>query len=56
MHFKSAKKPVEAGNASRCLSCAHAPNCPYDAKKLYLDLVVQRGSESWPISAITDVI
>jgi len=55
-HFKKEKKPVEAGDASRCLSCEHAPKCPYDAKRLYLDPVVRRGSEHWPISAIVDVV
>lgn len=43
-------------NPSRCLSCDHAPKCPYDAKRLYLDPVVTRGSEHWPISAIVDVV
>ncbi|RUS20318.1 hypothetical protein BC937DRAFT_95497 [Endogone sp. FLAS-F59071] len=56
LHFKKEKKPIEAGDAKRCLSCEHAPKCPYDAKRLYLDPVVTRGSEHWPISAIVDVV
>ncbi|MFZ6030487.1 MAG: Gfo/Idh/MocA family protein [Chloroflexota bacterium] len=51
-HFKSARKPVEAGNALRCLDCAYEPNCPYSAKKLYLGML-GRGDLGWPLYILT---
>src|SRR5579883_346533 len=35
-HFKHTTKPVEAGDALRCLDCAYEPHCPYSAKAFYL--------------------
>ena len=35
--FKQSKKPKEAGDAQRCLSCAYEPACVWSAKKIYLD-------------------
>ena len=32
-HFRKAGKPLEAGNATRCLDCSYERQCPYSAKK-----------------------
>ena len=32
-HFRKLGKPVEAGDATRCLDCAYERQCPYSAKK-----------------------
>ncbi|RUS12899.1 hypothetical protein BC937DRAFT_86751, partial [Endogone sp. FLAS-F59071] len=42
--------------SSRCLSCAHAPKCPYDAKTIYLDSVTPYGGRGWPTNVITDIV
>ncbi|KAJ2722574.1 hypothetical protein GGI07_003217 [Coemansia sp. Benny D115] len=54
-HFKSEKKPKEAGDAKRCLDCAYESQCPYSAKKIYLE-PAQRGHKGWPLNAVCDVI
>jgi predicted dehydrogenase len=51
-HFKKSQKPVEAGSATRCLSCAYEPNCPYSAKKIYLGNL-RRGYTGWPVDVVT---
>jgi predicted dehydrogenase len=48
-HFNSKNKPKEA--SSRCLDCKVESQCPYSAKKIYLESVKQ-GKTGWP----TDVI
>jgi len=42
-YFRKQNHPVGAGE--RCLSCGIERDCPYSAKKIYLDLV-----EDWPIA------
>lgn len=32
-HFRKSGKPLEAGDATRCLDCAYERRCPYSAKK-----------------------
>ncbi|KAI9513179.1 streptomycin biosynthesis protein StrI [Russula earlei] len=54
-HFRRSAKPAEAGDATRCLDCAYEPQCPYSAKKIYLDRVA-RGHTSWPVSPLVDGI
>ncbi|TDL29230.1 NAD(P)-binding protein [Rickenella mellea] len=54
-HFRKEGKPATAGNASRCLDCPIERECPYSAKKIYLD-PVSRGSTGWPVSTIVDGI
>ncbi|KAF9247167.1 hypothetical protein BU15DRAFT_38818 [Melanogaster broomeanus] len=54
-HFKKEKKPAVAGSASRCLECPIERECPYSAKKIYLDPVSQ-GNTRWPASTIVDGI
>ncbi|KAF8558845.1 NAD(P)-binding protein [Imleria badia] len=54
-HFKKDRKPKAAGSASRCLNCPIENECPYSAKKVYLDPVSQ-GNTGWPTSTFIDGI
>lgn len=42
-HFKKSKKPVEAGDAKRCLDCAFEKDCVWSAKKIYVDGLKDEG-------------
>ena len=52
LHFTNAAKPTEAGNAKRCLDCAHESRCAYSARKIYLDRL-QNGDTGWPVNVLT---
>ncbi|KAG2158803.1 uncharacterized protein EDB93DRAFT_1237632 [Suillus bovinus] len=54
-HFRKEKKPPAAGAATRCLECSIEQDCPYSAKKIYLE-PVSRGDTHWPVSTIVDGI
>ncbi|KAJ2409139.1 hypothetical protein GGI10_004739 [Coemansia sp. RSA 2530] len=54
-HFKPEKKPPAAAGALRCTDCAYEAQCPYSAKKIYLE-PVERGHKEWPVDVITDVV
>ncbi|KAH9482833.1 Putative oxidoreductase YteT [Psilocybe cubensis] len=54
-HFRKSAKPPGAGDATRCMECPAEKECPYSAKKIYLDEVSQ-GHVGWPASAIVDGI
>jgi predicted dehydrogenase len=43
-YFRKDRKPAEAGDATRCLSCQNEPSCAYSAKKIYLDEFKKTGS------------
>ncbi|KAF8264945.1 streptomycin biosynthesis protein StrI [Lactarius quietus] len=55
MCHRSSSKPAEAGNATRCLDCTYEAQCPYSAKKTYLDRVAS-GHVGWPVSPLVDMI
>ncbi|XP_049437261.1 uncharacterized protein zgc:154075 isoform X3 [Epinephelus fuscoguttatus] len=48
-HFRKKHKPTGAGD--RCLDCSIEKDCPYSARKIYLDRVKQ-GHTGWPVSVI----
>jgi predicted dehydrogenase len=52
-HFRKEKKPPTAGTATRCLECSIEQDCPYSAKKVYLE-PVSRGNTHWPACTIVD--
>ncbi|KAI6035255.1 NAD(P)-binding protein [Pisolithus orientalis] len=52
-HFKKGQKPAAASGVLRCLQCPVERECPYSAKKIYLDAVC-RGHISWPVSVLVD--
>lgn len=54
-HFTKDNKPP--GAASRCMDCPRAVenNCPYSAKRFYLDYV-KMGYTSWPLTHLTDLV
>jgi predicted dehydrogenase len=52
LHFRSDRKPPEAGKAKRCTACSFEPSCPYSALKLYLPKI-RSGHTGWPIDVVT---
>ncbi|KAH9062177.1 streptomycin biosynthesis protein StrI [Lactarius vividus] len=54
-HFRKSNKPAEARDATRCLDCTYEAQCPYSAKKVYLDRVAS-GEVGWPVSPLVDGI
>ena len=51
-HFRPEEAPTGAG--ARCLECAVEPDCPYSAKRIYLE-AVRRGRTGWPVDVLTPV-
>ncbi|KAF9008907.1 hypothetical protein BDQ17DRAFT_1388604 [Cyathus striatus] len=52
-HFCKAAKPKAAGDATRCLDCCIEAECPYSAKKIYLE-PVSNGKVGWPAETLVD--
>uniref|UniRef100_A0A670ZN17 Uncharacterized protein n=1 Tax=Pseudonaja textilis TaxID=8673 RepID=A0A670ZN17_PSETE len=48
-HFTKENKPKGAGH--RCLDCSVEPNCPYSARKIYLERA-EKGAFHWPVSVV----
>ncbi|KAI9798189.1 MAG: hypothetical protein M1833_004938 [Piccolia ochrophora] len=51
VHFKPSRKPVEAGDATNCLSCVAEPNCLYSARKIYQRALTE-GTTGWPVKIV----
>ena len=49
-HFTAANKPAGAGH--RCLDCAVERECPYSAKRIYLEHVHEPAAQRWPLSVL----
>ncbi|KZS97541.1 NAD-P-binding protein [Sistotremastrum niveocremeum HHB9708] len=52
-HFRKDRKPAEAGDAKRCLDCPIKEECPYSAKRIYLDRI-SKGYDLWPVRPLVD--
>ncbi|KAJ3132604.1 hypothetical protein HDU90_006816 [Geranomyces variabilis] len=50
-HFRRDRKPAAAGSATRCTECAHEPDCPYSAPRLYLN-AARQDERGWPASVL----
>lgn len=55
-HFTQDQKPE--GAASRCMDCPAniENNCPYSAKKIYLEPVQKGRAGGWPYSVVSDIV
>ena len=51
-HFTAANKP--AGAAARCLDCAVERQCPYSARRIYLERVPDHSARIWPLSILAE--
>lgn len=52
-HFRRARKPKEAGNATNCLNCAAERDCIYSAKQIYRDRCLRNDrNPGWPLSIV----
>ncbi|MCD4831349.1 MAG: Gfo/Idh/MocA family oxidoreductase [Anaerohalosphaeraceae bacterium] len=49
-HFRKEEKPQGAG--SRCMDCSCEPQCPYSAKKIYIDRA-ENDNFGWPNDVLT---
>lgn len=43
LEFTHEQKPAAAGDAMRCTDCAYAKDCPYDARKIYVETAEDKG-------------
>jgi predicted dehydrogenase len=50
-HFRPEQRPSGAGE--RCIDCAIEPDCPYSARRIYLDCLGNPATERWPLQAVT---
>lgn len=53
-HFRRESKPVEANESERCISCQYETQCPYSAKKIYLEPFREKGLQGWPVNVIVE--
>jgi predicted dehydrogenase len=53
-HFTPANKP--AGAADRCLECSVEPDCPYSARRIYLERVSDPRAHEWPLAILTQQV
>ncbi|MFF0474846.1 Gfo/Idh/MocA family protein [Streptomyces sp. NPDC004284] len=51
VHFRPEKRPE--GAAAHCLDCGVEADCPYSARRIYLDCLGDPAKEWWPLSAVT---
>jgi predicted dehydrogenase len=49
MHFRRSQRPAGAGD--RCLDCAIEPECPFSARRIYLERA-GRGETGWPLDVL----
>lgn len=46
LEFTKAQKPAEAGDALRCVDCAYASECPYNASSIYTGRAIEAGMDN----------
>jgi predicted dehydrogenase len=51
-HFTAANKPEGAG--ARCLDCAVERDCPYSARRIYLERLQDPAARRWPLPVLTE--
>lgn len=56
VHFTRDRKPAAAGAATRCMDCAHEPDCAYSARRIYLDAVRRDGPTARFCDVLTDEV
>jgi predicted dehydrogenase len=49
MHLRRSQRPAGAGD--RCLECAIEPECPFSARRIYLERA-ERGETGWPLDVL----
>jgi predicted dehydrogenase len=54
--FRKARKPIAAGDATNCLSCAIESTCIYSAKSIYVDKHLDFGNTGWPVKIVVPEI
>ncbi|KAL9112157.1 MAG: hypothetical protein Q9227_003534 [Pyrenula ochraceoflavens] len=56
-HFKRARKPIKAGDATNCLACPAEPECNFSAKKIYRDRWLRKEQDTgWPLKIVVPEI
>lgn len=50
--FRRRQKPVEAGDATNCLSCPAEKDCNYSAIRIYNDRHLAKGHTGWPVDIV----
>lgn len=56
-HFRRARKPKKAGQATNCTNCAAEPDCIYSAKKIYRDRFLRQAKDTgWPVKIVVPEI
>lgn len=50
-HFRRARKPKKAGDATNCTNCVAEPECVYSAQKIYRGRFL-RGDTGWPLKIV----
>lgn len=50
-HFRKEEKPK--GAADRCIDCKVESQCPYSAKKIYINDRLKKGNTQWPVNVLT---
>jgi hypothetical protein len=52
-HFTRSNKPAAAKSAIRCMDCAYESQCPYSARRMYLE-PTKMGETGWPLHVLTE--
>ena len=54
--FRKSRKPLEAGDATNCLSCPIKDKCMYSAPHIYWDGHLAKGNVKWPVEIVNPEI